>query len=328
MTLCWTRSHDHFNKKKKKAYMKPFLRWAGGKRWLTPKLAPILKKILTQSERGVYAEPFMGSAAMFFGLAPQKALLSDTNEDLINTYVQIASRYQTVESYLKLWPVSSDYYYELRATNGGGKAFRAARFIYLNRTCYGGLYRENQKGEFNTPYGGGSRTPQPVLRQKLLQKAHFALQNVKITSCDFQCVLDRAGEDDVVYCDPTYSNVSRGQFDRYGAAIFDWDDQKRLAASAQDAMDSGATVIVSNGYFEELVDLYPAAYRICLERNKAIGNRALDPKTHHEYLLVLDPKNRRRLWEKIGRIENRKSRKRISTDDQRVEREVKEVRVA
>jgi DNA adenine methylase len=289
--------------------MEPFLRWAGGKRWLTPKLSPILKRFLSESS-GVYAEPFLGSGAMFFGLAPQKAILSDSNRHLINAYRKVASHYREIESLLRRWPVSSEFYYELRSSKPRSTIERAAQFIYLNRTCYGGLYRENRNGEFNTPYGGGSRTPEPILRKRLLEKARFALQNVTIDTSDFEHIVSSAGDGDLVYCDPTYSNVTRGAFDRYGSTIFDWGDQIRLALAAQEAMDCGATVLVSNGWFEDLHELYPAAYRIKLERKKTIGNRASEDRRHVEYLLILDPYSRRSAWETVGAIENRKSKKR------------------
>lgn len=291
--------------------MEPFLRWAGGKRWLAPRLAPILKKILLQTG-GVYAEPFLGSAAMFFGLAPQRAILSDSNPHLINTYQQIARDYREIEAYLKDCPVDASFYYNLRDAEPRNLEEQAARFVYLNRTCYGGLYRENKKGKFNTPFGGGSRTPEPVLRKNLLQKAHFALQNVTIQTADFEDIISSAGKGDVVYCDPTYSNVTRCAFDRYGSTIFDWDSQIRLALSAQEAMDYGATIVISNGYFEDLHELYPAAYRIMLERKKTIGNRASGDRRHAEYLLILDPFNRRSVWGSLGQIENRKSRSRYA----------------
>lgn len=292
--------------------MEPFLRWAGGKRWLAPRLAPLLKQILLESG-GVYAEPFLGSASMFFGLAPQRAILSDTNAELINAYRQVARNYAALEAYLRKWPVSPDFYYELRTKHPTGLLERAARFIYLNRTCYGGLYRENQRGEFNTPYGGGERTPAPLLKKRLLQSAHFALQNVTLKTADFESILSAAGDGDVVYCDPSYSNVTRDAFDRYGSQIFDWNDQERLARAAEQAMEFGATVVISNGWFKDLHDLYPAAYRIKLERKKTIGNKPTCSSRHFEYLLILDSRNRRNLWSTVGTIENRKSRKRYTT---------------
>ncbi len=252
----------------------------------------------------MYAEPFAGSAAVFFHLAPQRAILSDLNSDLVSAYRQIGIDYRAVERRLATWPVDAGFYYELRAENPSCPIERAARFIYLNRTCYGGLYRENREGQFNTPYGGGSRTPAPIIKKRLLEKAHFALRNVTLKVCDFEDILSYAAENDVVFCDPTYSNVRKGNFDRYGKVIFGWEDQLRLANAANAAMERGALVIISNGYFWDTIPLYCHAYRIRLHRKKAIGNRVKQYERHLEYLFILDPLRRRQLWSQLGSIEN------------------------
>ena len=285
--------------------MEPFLRWAGGKRWLAPKLAPLIEDVLRR-QGGDYAEPFAGSAAVFFHLAPKRAILSDLNADLIEAYWQIRIDYRPIEERLASWPVEADFYNRLRSANPSCTVERAARFIYLNRTCYGGLHRENRQGQFNTPFGGGSRTPAPVLAKRLLEKAHFVLQNVTLKVCDFEDVLSFAAENDVVFCDPTYSNVNKGSFDRYGRTIFAWEEQLRLAEAANAAMERGALVIVSNGCFRDTIPLYRSAYRIRLHKKKTIGHRAKQNECHHEYLFVLDPLRRRQLWAQVGPIENRR----------------------
>lgn len=292
--------------------LKPFLRWAGGKRWLAKDLAPIIRSLLRGND-GTYYEPFLGAGAMFFGLAPQRAHLSDINPNLIATYKTISNNALEVEQRIREYSVTSATYYTLRAATPVDPIEAAARFVYLNRTCYGGLYRENKAGHFNTPYGGGSRTPEAMLREGLIARAQFALRGTQLECCDFQETIARAGRGDVVYCDPTYSNVKRDGFDRYGANLFDWNDQERLAYCAELAMERGATVIVSNGSFSELFELYPAAYRIALKRKKTLGNRALSETRYHEHLLILDPLNRLTIWREIGAVENRKSKTRFSS---------------
>lgn len=147
--------------------MTPFLRWAGGKRWLAPRLAPILLSRLSAT----YYEPFLGSGALFFALAAEQAVLSDINDDLIKSY-QIVMKYpQRVLDRLRSIPVDSKKYYQVRESEPSDKLARAVRFIYLNRTCYGGLHRTNRAGKFNTPFGGGSRTPEPLWRDGILYHA-------------------------------------------------------------------------------------------------------------------------------------------------------------
>ncbi|MEO1017812.1 MAG: Dam family site-specific DNA-(adenine-N6)-methyltransferase [Pseudomonadota bacterium] len=292
--------------------LQPFLRWAGGKRWLAKIVSPILKQLL-QASGGTYIEPFLGAGAMFFGLSPQRAHLSDINAPLIQTYRTIAQSGHKVEERIASYTINANTYYALRKAQPIDPVEAAARFIFLNRTCYGGLYRENRAGQFNVPYGGGSRTPRGMLGDRLISRAQFALRGVELECCDFEKAIGHSKRGDIIYCDPTYSNVKRDAFDRYGANLFGWNDQERLAYLAENAMDRGVLVLISNGYFEELFNMYPAAYRICLDRKKTIGNRATSEYRHREYLMILDPNNRKDLWSNIGGVENRKRRARFAT---------------
>ena len=286
--------------------MTPFLRWAGGKRWLANKLSPVLHKILKENG-GIYYEPFLGAGAMFFELAPQKSILSDLNSNLIETYEAIRLDWFQVQQNMKQWSVNRETYYKVRSLQPNESFERAARFIWLNRTCYGGLYRENKSGQFNVPYGGGSRTPEILYKKNLLEKAGDLLKkNVTILDSDFELVIEQANTGDVVYCDPTYSNVKRGQFDRYGANIFSWSDQVRLARSAERAWSRGVTVVISNGHFDDLIPLYPKAYRIPQNKNKAIGNKSLNNNNGRECLMILDPSISRKKWQPLGQIENQR----------------------
>jgi len=283
----------------------PFLRWAGGKRWLARRIAPILKGFL--AKENTYREPFLGSGAMFFALAPQRAVLSDLNRELIETYTWVRSRPGELISQLKEWPVDRETYSRLRSLYKMKGIKKAARFLYLNRTCYGGLFRTNMQGIFNTPYGGGSRTPEPLWRDHLIERAAFCLRSgVELKYCDFQININEATEGDIVYCDPTYSGVKRGRFDRYGDVIFSWTDQERLANLSYLAFRKGVTVLVSNGPFPELRGLYRAAYRLKLKKAKSIGKAAINKSVHEEYLFVLDPFGRKHIWNNIAPITNKR----------------------
>lgn len=284
--------------------MLPFLRWAGGKRWLAKKLSPVLCKILKDTN-GTYYEPFLGAGAMFFALEPQKSILSDLNSKLIDTYMAIRSDWFRIQLIMEKWPISKEKYYSIRELKTLNKFEKAARFIWLNRTCYGGLYRENRNGHFNVPFGGGSRTPEILYKNQHLKKASDKLRgSVIILASDFESVIDQSQAGDVVYCDPTYSSVQRGQFDRYGANIFSWSDQVRLALTAERALDRGVTVVISNGFFDDLIPLYPKAYRIPQNKTKSIGNKSRNNIKGKECLIILDPKKRRRIWQSVGQIDN------------------------
>ncbi len=283
--------------------MTPFLRWAGGKRWLAPRLAPILLSRLSAT----YYEPFLGSGALFFALAAEQAVLSDINDDLIKSY-QIVMKYpQRVLDRLRSIPVDSKKYYQVRESEPSDKLARAVRFIYLNRTCYGGLHRTNRAGKFNTPFGGGSRTPEPLWRDGILYHAAglLARSGVRLEVSDFEMPMNVASEGDVVYCDPIYTTRTREQFDRYNSLLFGWNEQVRLRDAAYRAFGRGALVVISDTYSIEIQSLYPTAFRIALERKKSIGRKPKDANRGLEYLIVLDPTGRRNDWLSLGPIERR-----------------------
>lgn len=282
----------------------PFLRWAGGKRWLAPDLAPLITGILKRT-KGTYFEPFLGSGAVFFAAAPRRAELSDINEDLINAYHWVRRDPALIAEIVSSWEVNAETYYQVRSQHNATGVVAAARFVYLNRTCYGGIHRTNRFGHFNTPYGGGSRRADALWADGILDRCSEVLgQDVSLRCHDFELTVDRARDGDVVFCDPTYSDVTKSQFDRYGATVFDWSDQVRLAHSARRAAERGAVVIISNGAFAQITDLYPDAYRVRRTRKKSIGYARVHG-TDDEFLLVLDPIRRRRIWKRLGEIENR-----------------------
>lgn len=282
-------------------FVDPFLRWAGGKRWLTPQLVPIIRQRL----KGCYYEPFLGSGAMYFATEPSKALLSDLNQDLINAFNIVKSQPLELLDAIKKLPVNEETYYNLRNSNPNNTFEMAVRFIYLNRTSYGGLYRENKLGKFNVPYGGGSRTTDPLWNRNLITASSNLLNSTEtsIIVDDFETSLNFAQKGDVVFCDPTYRSATRNQFDRYGATVFDWADQERLAFSAQRAKRRGALVVICNTYCEEIASLYGNSYRILLIRAKSIGNAVKDLNKNREYLIILDPLSKKNDWRNIGEIE-------------------------
>ena len=208
---------------------KPLLRWAGSKQQLVGELA----SYWSGSKRR-YVEPFAGSARLFFRLEPEKALLGDINTDLIETYCEVRDDPKNVHCLLSGMPNDSDKYYELRAADAGKltRTERAARFIYLNRYCFNGLYRTNQSGKFNVPYGGQKSGQIPSL--PALKNTSAILKRATFVSSDFATTLKEATADDFVYLDPPFSVAQKRVFREYNSADFGVDDIARLHRCIKD----------------------------------------------------------------------------------------------
>ena len=264
----------------------PFLKWPGGKRWLAPRLAAFIRQRLT----GKYFEPFLGSGAIFFALRPQHAMLSDINDDLINVYIQVRNRPETLIKKLKLLTVDRETYYRIRSTQSDCPVECAVRFLYLNRTAFAGMYRLNQRGQFNVPFGGGDRTPKPLWNRNILKIASTALRNRKITAGDFSGAFNAAAPGDVIYCDPTYTVTHNcNGFIRYNEKNFSWEDQERLAHAAFNARAHGVLVIISNAAHESIAKLYSPVTPLVLKRNSLVSPDVTYRTKIQEFLFILDP---------------------------------------
>jgi len=261
----------------------PFLKWPGRKRWAAARISEIARRNLSRC----YYEPFLGGGAVFFCLRPQRAILSDVNPALIDTYAAVKEDPQRVLHHLKGMPVSRDDYSRVRDSRPAGRFSRAARFLYLNRTAFGGIYRLNKDGRFNVPFGG-ERTPNILWEQGLLGVASQLLHRARIITSDFQPVLDLAGPGDVVYCDPTYTVAHENNgFVRYNEANFSWADQERLASAAHRARRRGACVLVSNAYHRDVRALYLGTRPRVLTRRSLVPTNPADRRLVREYLFVL-----------------------------------------
>ena len=185
---------------------------------------------------------------MFFAVQPPKAILSDLNPDLVVTFKKVKNNYRRLNEQLRALPANKDRYYELRGWKPENDFERALRFIYLNRNCFGGIYRENKKGEFNVPYGGGTRSHVNICRDGTLDEAAKVLKQskTKINCKDFEKIMARAQEGDFIYCDPTYLELSKRTFDRYGKKVFSKKDQVRLRNACISAYNKGVFVIISS----------------------------------------------------------------------------------
>lgn len=268
----------------------PFLKWPGGKRWIAEEIADELRPYLQKR----YFEPFLGGGAVFFSLRPSRAVLSDTNADLINVYKEVKRSPQALIDGLKLMEVTAAEYQKVRASKPHAAHERALRFLYLNRTAFAGIFRLNRQGEFNVPFGGGARTPEILWRKELLAMASKVLKTAALSCADFEDTMQKANAGDVVYCDPTYTVAhDNNGFRRYNEAVFSWSDQLRLATSAAKASRRGALVIVSNAHHESLMELYRANDNCevrAVQRTSCIAKQGLNRRLVSEALFVLRPK--------------------------------------
>ena len=225
----------------------PFVKWAGGKASLIDAVIGIVGKQPVQR----FFEPFLGGGAVFFALRPREAVLSDSNPELINAYRQVQSNVEKVikELHLHKEEHSKAHYYSVRSSPPEDPVARAAWFLYLNRTCYNGLWRVNSKGGFNVPMGS-YKNPRIVDPEKL-RRASRALKSARIVCADFESVVMRMRPrpvfGDLVYFDPPYAPLSKtSQFTSYTKEDFTEEDQRRLARVAETLDEKGVRVILSN----------------------------------------------------------------------------------
>ena len=265
--------------------MQPFLKWAGGKRWLFES-----KQYELPEFNGVYLEPFLGGGAVFFQTEPKKSVLSDANPNLIETYQAIKHCPEKVISELKVHQKkhSKEYYYKVRASKPRAQHTRAAKFIYLNRTCWNGLYRENKKGEFNVPIG----TKDTVLFDS--DNFHLwseALQNSSLENCDFEETINKAQIGVFIFADPPYTvKHNMNGFVKYNQCIFAWEDQVRLRDSLVRACNRGASFALTNADHESVRELYSGfTNHKKLYRHSVISGQAKFRSQSTELLVVGTP---------------------------------------
>lgn len=236
--------------------MLPFLKWAGGKRWLTKRIADRLPEFRT------YHEPFLGGAAVFWSILPREARLSDSNAELIETYLVVRDAPLELRDRLAMHQLehSDRYYYDVRASDERDSVSRAARFLYLNRTCWNGLYRVNKMGKFNVPKGTKDLIYDPEEDWLALSNA---LRSAHISCLDFEDAIDAAAAGDFVYADPPYTvKHNMNGFVKYNQDIFSWADQVRLRDAAIRARARGVNISISNADHPSIWDIYADAAEI------------------------------------------------------------------
>lgn len=226
------------------------LKWPGGKRRLVRFILPLLPEKFNR-----YYEPFLGSGALFFALAPKRALLSDRNLELVSTYLQVRNNPEAVIARLRKLRNSEAHYYAVRSSTPVSASGRAARLIYLSTLSFNGIHRVNLKGVFNVPYG--HKTHLNPCEPRKIHAASGILRRARITCQDFETALAGAGRGDVAYLDPPYTTAhANNGFLKYNAKIFTWEDQRRLAKAASELAKRGCSVIVSNADHRSIRELY------------------------------------------------------------------------
>jgi len=262
--------------------VRPFLKWAGGKRWFIGNYSQHLPQF-----SGSYIEPFLGSGAVFFGIQPERALLSDTNEALIETFQAIKNDCSAVISTLDvhLRHHSKDYYYQMRSIVPETRVERAARFIYLNRTCWNGLYRVNSQGQFNVPIGSKSRVK---IEDNEFDSISNSLQNTDLRVCDFEVTIDKATESDFVFVDPPYTvRHNQNGFINYNESLFSWADQERLARSLIRAKNRGVKIVATNAFHACIHELYQEHFNIVqVSRFSSIAGKVKSRQSFEETVIT------------------------------------------
>jgi len=277
---------------------KPIVKWAGGK----SRLLPELQSRVRAARGGIrtYAEPFAGGAALFFALAGERlegkrkrrpferAVLSDRNEDLVACYRAVRDDVDAVIEALQQYRYDAELYYATRELDPSrmSEVERGARLIFLNRTCFNGLWRVNASGKFNVPFG---RHANPrIVDKERLEAASRALQGVDIEVADFCKTTRDLGESDFVYFDPPYVPVSEtADFTSYASGGFGSDDQARLVAEFRALRARGVRAMISNADTEETRALY-ADFPVYVVRAPRLINRDATKRGDTNELLVLN----------------------------------------
>lgn len=245
--------------------VRPFLKWAGGKRQLLPELNKYIPTGFLKSKK-TYYEPFVGAGAFLFDLQPNNAVINDLNKELINCYKVVKdSLNELIEELIKYqYKNNESDYYNVRYLDRQNKKYKAlssvekaARIIYLNKTCYNGLFRVNSQGQFNVPYGK-YKNPKIFDETVLRDVSKYLKENqIKISNVDFERAVKDAKKGDFIYFDPPYDPVSdTASFTGYDSNGFNKDEQKRLKEVFDELHEKGCLIMLSNSKTDFIMKLY------------------------------------------------------------------------
>jgi len=264
----------------------PFLRWAGGKRWLIKES----KDFLPTEIAGTYYEPFLGGGSVYSVLQPCSAVLSDINTELINTYIQIRDNCVLISK--GLMELKNKHcaviYNTIREKVPEDPIERAIRFIYLNRTCFNGIYRVNHLGQFNVPIGSRSSI---ILPTDDFCAWSVALKKATLKVVDFEIVINQAKTGDFIFADPPYTILHNNNcFRKYNEVLFSWDDQKRLAKALIRAKNRGVQILSTNANHVSVSDLYKEDFNISVaSRRSSISAKSSNRGSYQEIIIKTYP---------------------------------------
>ncbi|MDQ7047216.1 MAG: Dam family site-specific DNA-(adenine-N6)-methyltransferase [Sulfurovum sp.] len=259
---------------------KPFLRWAGGKRWLIKHLESFLPETFNQ-----YHEPFIGGGSIFLYLNPKKAFISDFNAELIEAYDSVKNNPQEIIKHIKSFKNTKEEYLTIRTQNFQSAEKRAARFIYLNQTSFNGIYRVNSQGKYNVPYG--HRTKYQFDFENILEVSKV-LKNINIFHADFMQCIENVKENDLIFLDPPYTVTHNNNgFIQYNQKIFSLEDQHRLADLIQQIKDKKAYYILTNANHLKIREIFDFGDEITeISRASLIGGKGAVRGKYSEIIMT------------------------------------------
>ncbi|HAN19535.1 MAG: modification methylase [Bacteroidetes bacterium GWC2_33_15] len=273
----------------KNKFVAPFLKWVGGKRQIMPSIVSVLPKNI---QNYTYIEPFVGGGAVLFHLTPSNAVINDFNSELINVYEVIRNNLDELIIDLKKHKNESDYFYKIRGIDRTkefeklSKVQRASRIIYLNKTCFNGLYRVNNAGEFNAPFG---RYKNPNIVNEPTLKAvskYLNTNNIQILNGDYKAALKQADKNSFVYLDPPYHPISENSnFTGYIRGGWDMQDQIKLREACDDLTKKGIKFLLSNSSAPLIKDQYKKYNIQTIKANRAINSNGSNRGEIEEVLI-------------------------------------------
>lgn len=271
-----------------RAFPRPILKWAGGKQQLVDLLLA-----RTPSKYGKYIEPFFGGGALFFALQPDSAVIADSNPELISLYNAVAADVEAVISHLKEMPNDKEFFYQIRSAKVEEMptALQAARTIYLNRTCFNGLYRVNRQGQFNVPFGY-YKNPL-ICDEDNLRATSSRLAQAKIMLGDYKTVLHETAEPgDFIYIDPPYLPISKyADFKRYTKEQFYEEDHRELAEEVARLHELGCHVVLTNSNHPLVHELF-GKYKVEVFNTRRYINCDATKRSGEDVIVTIEPKKR------------------------------------
>lgn len=278
---------------------KPFVKWAGGKRQIVDKLL-----MYAPDEFNTYYEPFVGGGALLFELSPKKAVINDSNKELINVYnvLRNEEKFKKMCSILNTYEKnnSEEFYYELRNKDRNKSSFdrlsdykRAGRTIYLNKACFNGLYRVNSKNEFNVPFGKKTKVNTYDIGNLITVSNYLTMNDIKILNVDFEESVKDAQKGDFIYFDPPYDSET-SIFNSYTEDGFGKEEQRRLAKVYKELSNKGCYVMLSNNNTTLIKELYKDFNIHIIEAKRSINSNG-KKRGKVEEVIITNYKNDREL---------------------------------